>query len=145
VTRHSETLAGEPAHEAPERPRPPRPGTIELAGAILIVGGVLGLFGALTAAPSLPAGTEPFLLVAIALDVGSIVIGVLVRTGRAWILAVNYVAVLGFLDLLAAGTSQLALMVGLADLLVVVILIRHKPWFDAMAAWRRGDEVRLNP
>ena len=48
-----------------------------------------------------------------------------------WLLAVNYVAVLGFLDLLASGGSPLALMLGLADVVVVVILVLNKPWFDA--------------
>ena len=58
--------------------------------------------------------------------------GVLVRLGRLWLVAVNYAAVLGFLDLLGAGASPLALMLGLADVLVVVILFRYKPWFDEL-------------
>lgn len=113
----------------------PRPAVIELAAAILIVGGVLGLIGAIAAAPGLPPNTEPLLVVTVVLDIGAVVIGVLIRMARAWVVAVNYVAVLGFLDLMAAGGSGLALILGVADILVVVILLVNKPWFD-----RRRDE-----
>jgi uncharacterized membrane protein len=118
-----------------EIPPVPRPATIEFAAAILIVGGLLGSLGAGAAAADLPAGTEPLLVVTIVLDVLSVVTGVLIRMGRAWVIAVNYVAVLGFLDLMAAGGSGLALILGVADVLVVVILFLNKPWFDA----RRGE------
>ena len=74
----------------------------------------------------------PLFAVTVALAIGSIVVGLLVRLGRAWLVAVNLAAVLGFLDLLAAGGSPLSLMLGLGDILVVVILFRHKPWFDAL-------------
>jgi len=40
------------------------------------------------------------------------------------------------IDLLGAGASPLSLMLGLADIAVVVILFVHKPWFDAMRRWR---------
>jgi hypothetical protein len=120
-------------------PRPGRPAIVELAAAILIVGGALGLLGGFTAAPGLPSGTESVFVLAIALDVGAIVVGVLVRLGRWWIVAVNYVAVLGFLDLVASGGSVLALLRGVADVVVVVILVLTKPWFDALAAWRAGQ------
>lgn len=147
MTRHAQST--NPEREIDEGPiQPARPAPIELAAAILIVGGAIGLFGAVANAASLPAEAEPFLLLTIALDVGSIVTGVLVRIGRLWILAVNYVAVLGFLDLLAAGGSPLALMLGLADIVVVVILLLHKPWFDAMGRWRATrppDRNRLSP
>jgi hypothetical protein len=53
-----------------------------------------------------------------------------------WLLAVNYVAVLGFLDLLGAGGSPLAFMLGASDIFVVVILFLQKPWFDEMSRWR---------
>jgi hypothetical protein len=122
----------ESSAEAPDRPWPSRPAAVELAGAILIVGGAVGILGSVSAASSLPPGTEPFVALTLALDVGSIALGLLVRLGRLWILAVNYAAVLGFIDLLGAGGSPLSLMLGLADVLVVVILFLHRPWFDAM-------------
>jgi hypothetical protein len=145
VTRHTDAYAPDPAPEAPRPPRPSRPAVVELAAAILIVGGVIGLFGALTAAPRLPAGAEPLLFLTIVLDVGAIVCGVLIRTGRAWVVAVNYVAVLAFLDLLAAASSPLALMIGVGNLAAVVIVLWHKSWFDAVGRWRAGDDADLTP
>jgi hypothetical protein len=63
-------------------------------------------------------------------------VGLLVRLGRAWIVAVNYAVVLGFLDLMGASASSLALMLGLADIVVVVILFLNKPWFDVLRVRR---------
>ncbi len=126
--------------EAEDIPRPARPGAVELAGAILIVSGVLGLIGAIGAASGLPAGTEPILAITAVLNLGSVAIGVLARFGRAWLLAVNYVAVLGFLDLAGAAASGLALLLGVADVIVVVILFLNKPWFEAMRRMRRRVE-----
>jgi uncharacterized membrane protein len=128
--------AEEPAVELPPAPRP---APIELAAAILIVGGVLGVVGAVAAAPGLPPGTEAVLALTVVLDIGSVVIGLLIRMARAWVVAVNYVAVLGFLDLMAAGGSGLALILGVADVFVVVLLFVHKPWFDAR---RRHRDAR---
>ena len=137
MSRQVESLTTETGpDDEPERARPPRPPLVELAAAILIVGGTIGLVGALTA-PTLPTGSEGFLALTVALDVGSIVVGVLVRTGRLWIVDVNYVAVLGFLDLVSAASgSPIALVLGVTNVLAVVILVANKPWFDAMADWR---------
>ena len=117
--------------------RPDRPALIELAAALLIVGGVLGLIALGAALDDVPTGVEAFVVVTAVLDIGAVVIGVLVRFGRAWIVAVNYVAVIGFLDLLAAPSSGLSLIRGVIDLGVVIVLVQHKPWFEAMARWRR--------
>lgn len=138
MTRHAMPDAPDQTGDEPERPWPSRPAAVELAGALLIVGGAAGLLGALSGAANLPPGTEPFLALTVALDVGAIVLGLLVRLGRVWIVAVNYAAVLGFIDLLGAGASPLPLVLGLADIVVVVILFVHKPWFDAMR--RRREE-----
>lgn len=132
MTRHAVPEGPEPSGDEPDAPWPSRPAAVELAGALLIVGGVVNVVGTVTSLSSLPAGIEPFLALTFALAIGSIVVGVLVRLGRFWLLAVNYAAVLGFLDLLGAGASPLALMLGLADVLVVVILFRYKPWFDEL-------------
>jgi len=136
VSRHALGDPAEAAGDEPDLPKPSRPGAVELAGAILIVTGAIGLLGSLATASRLPPGGEPFLALTLALDLGSIILGLLVRLGRFWILAVNYAAVLGFIDLLGAGASPLSLMLGLADIAVVVILFVHKPWFDAMRRWR---------
>ena len=113
-----------PDPDPAELPRPTRPAAVELGAAILIVGGATNLLAALTSLPRLPAGAEMFLAGAIGIAVGSIVLGLLVRIGRAWLLAVNYAAILGFLDLLGAGGSPFSLMLGLAEILVVGILLR---------------------
>ena len=139
MTHHAVPEGPDPA--VADAPPPPRPAAIELAGAILIVGGIIGVLVAFSTAGSLPPGTEPFLFLTIALDIGSIVVGALVRFGRLWILAVNYVAVLGFLDLVGAGTSALALLLGLADFVVVVILFLHKPWFDELRLRRAAQPL----
>ena len=130
--------------------RPARPARVELAAAILIIGGIVGLIQVVASATAVPVGVEPFLAGTVALDAGSIAIGLLIRTGRAWLLAVNYAAVLGFLDLLGAGASPLLLMLGLADILVVGVLLATKPWFDDMRSWRMlmaepGPARRISP
>jgi hypothetical protein len=117
------------ADPAAPRTRRPRPGAVELAAALLIVGGILQLVGAIGAAPSLPAGSEVVLVGSIAIDIATIAAGVLIRSGRLWLIVVNYVAVLGFLDLMRAGSSPVALMLTIADLVVVVILVLNRPWF----------------
>ena len=124
-------------------PRPARPGLVELAAAIMIVTGALGLFAALAFSRGLPPGSEVIFISTIVIGVGSIVLGLLIRVGRMWFLTINYAAVLGFLDLLNAGTSPLSLMLGLSDLVVVGILISHKAWFDAMRDWRAA--LRADP
>lgn len=131
-------MTAQPAEptEPAEPARPSRPAVVELAAAILIVGGFAGLVQVAASSSGLPAGAEPFMAGAVALDAGSMGLGLLIRRGRAWLLAVNYAAVLGFLDLLGAGATPFSLMLGLADLLVVGILFATKPWFDAMRAWR---------
>ena len=136
MTRHTLADGPEPAEHEPEAPRPARPAAVELAAALLIVGGAINVLSAASNISSIPPGTEPFFALTVALAIGSIVVGLLVRLGRSWIVAVNYAAVLGFLDLLGAGASPLALMLGVADIIVVVILFRHKPWFDELSRRR---------
>lgn len=132
MTRHAVPEGPELGVDEADAPWPSRPAAVELAGALLIVGGVVNVVATVASLSSLPAGVEPFLALTFGLAIGSIVVGVLVRLGRFWLLAVNYAAVLGFLDLLGAGASPLALMLGLADVLVVVVLFRYKPWFDEL-------------
>jgi len=141
MTRHTIARTPERTEPEPDRPMPSRPAAIELASAILIVAGVIGLVGSVSIALNPESARDPFLILTAALAIGSIAMGLLIRLGRSWILAVNYVAVLGFLDLLGSGASPLALMLGLADIVVVVILFANKPWFDAMRARRAGEPI----
>lgn len=129
----------EPLHDPsgpPARPvasKPARPPAVELAAAILIVGGTVNLVGAVLAAGGGGTG-DPFLWLTVALNVASVVLGLFARVGRLWLVTVNFAAILGFLDLLGGSVNPAAVMLGLAEILVVVILFRHKPWFDALRA-----------
>jgi len=134
LTRHPIPDQAQATGDEPDRPWPARPAAVELAAALLIVGGTTGLIGLLVSASSRPPGTEPFVALTLILDVGAVVLGLLIRL----ILAVNFAAVVGFIDLLGAGGSPLALMLGVADIAVVVILFLYRPWFDAMRE-RRAD------
>ena len=132
MTRHVLPEGPEPASAETDAPWPARSAAVELAAAILIVGGAISVLSAVSNLSSLPPGVESIVALTVALAIGSIIVGVLVRLGRFWIAAVNYAAVLGFLDLLGAGASPLALMHGLSNVRVVVILFRDKSWFDEL-------------
>lgn len=121
---------------------PPRPALVELAAAILILGSGIGLATAIVS--TLAGARDPFAWLTVALNVGSIALGLATRLGRLWIVTLNYAAVLGFLDILGASTNPQALMIGLSEVAVVLILVARKPWFDAVAAARaraRGAEA----
>ena len=71
----------------------------------------------------------------IALQILTIAVGLLIRTGRAWIAAVNVLAILTFLEILSLSSPlsfALVLLFGLA----FAGAFLNKPWFDRMAAWR---------
>lgn len=104
---------------APERP--PRPVLIEVAAAILIVGGLTSLIGAVTAP-----GVAGILFTM--LNVAMIGLGLLIRRGRAWVLAVNVVAVALFLELTALPAT-FALVSIVMDAIVLWALFRHRRWF----------------
>jgi hypothetical protein len=126
-------------------PLPPRPASIELAAALLIVTGATGL---VTIAGAVVSGlTDPFWWVGVALNAGSVALGVATRVGRLWLVTLNYAAVLAFLDILGASTSPQALMIGITEIVVVVILLLRKPWFDAVAEARAGagEDQPLTP
>jgi hypothetical protein len=122
--------------------RPARPASVELAAAILIVCGAVQLISGIISLSSIPPGVETFAALVFALNVASIALGLIVRTGRAWLVAINFAAILGFLDLLGSGGSPLSLMLGAAEVLVVAILLARKPWFDAMSVWREDETAR---
>ena len=138
--------AADPAEvDASELVRPPRPALVELAAAILIVGGGLQLLFGLATLPNVPPGAEPFAAIALGLNVASIALGLLVRIGRAWLVAVNFAVVLAFLDLLGSGGSPISLTLGAAEVAVVLILFARRPWFDEMRAWRAADQPLTPP
>ena len=108
----------------PAPTRPDRPILVEVAAAILIVGGLTSLIGSL-AAPGIIA------VLLVALNVLMVVLGVLIRRGQAWLIAVNVVAVALFVELTALP-SGFAIIFSLLDAVVLVALIRYRSWFD----WR---------
>jgi hypothetical protein len=128
VTPASEpdATAAPPATTAPRR----RPVLVELASALLIVGGALNLLISIQVLATLgERGDEigPLTLVTIALATATLVLGVLVRFGRAWLVAINVVAVVAFLELTSG--SPIGLLFGGVDTFVVVALLIERPWF----------------
>ena len=117
------------ASRPPVAERPPRPILIELAAAILIVGGmtaVLETIGYLGSGVG-PAGT-PLGALILTLDILTVIVGILIRAGRAWVLDINVVAIALFLEITALP-STFAIVFAALDGLVLVALFRHRAWF----------------
>ena len=130
----------------PAARRPSRPISIEIASAILVVGGLVAIVGTVAAMLGLdPAaadpGARPVIYLILALNALTIVIGLLVRRGRAWLLCINVVAVLLFVELTAIpGGSATAAVLAVLDAFVFVALSRNRDWFDWRPATRDPDE-----
>jgi hypothetical protein len=117
--------------------RPSRPVLVELASAILVVGGLMSVLSSLDVAMHLAeqtSGVEPLAALTIAIGLAAVVLGILVRLGRAWLVAINVVAVAGFLELTSG--SIVGLLFGGLDVFVVLVLMIERPWF----AWRPPTE-----
>lgn len=117
--------------------RPDRPASVEVAAAILIGVGSFGLLalvfivaspGAVDISPSLAAAEA-------ILQLTTVLVGLIVRTGRSWLVAVNMTAILTFLQLL--GGTSISLIFTLMFGLAFGLIWARKPWFDAMRTWRR--------
>jgi len=122
------------------RPPPPRPSAVDLAAAMLVLGGLVG-YGQLVAGDyvvtgSLPA-KDPIVGVAFIVYAASVVLGIVIRMGRGWLAAVNFAAVAAILYLPAFGRPVILLLV-VAHLIAVTILLANRRWFAGMAAWRRS-------
>ena len=93
--------------------------------------------------PDVDPEVAPLLTLFSLVDALMIVVGWLVRTGRSWVLSINVVAIQAFIYL--AGFPNVALVFfGLLSLAVLFALLRHRPWFDAMRAWRAGERDRAS-
>jgi hypothetical protein len=123
------TPAGLPAE--PSGPvRPPRPVAVELASAMMVVSGLISVLTSIESTASLAARDQaslPLAALSLVLGIGFVILGVLVRRGSAWLVAVNVAAVAGFLEL-SSGSAQ-GILFGALDVLVVLILMRQRPWF----------------
>lgn len=116
----------------PTPDRPPRPVLVELAAAILIVGGLTALVcwvGSQLALPSLPADAGIVPAIIVGLNVVAIVTGVSVRTGRYWRFCINIVAIAIFLYL-TAFPNAVAVTFLVLDMIAFVAMIRHRAWFE---------------
>jgi hypothetical protein len=122
---------GAPTPAKEERPpRPRRPVGVELAAAIMIVTGVISTLTSIEAAMTFAAegrADEPLAVASVAFGVATVILGLLVRVGRAWLVAVNVAAVAGFLELIS-GTAE-GWLFGALDVVVVVLLMIDRPWF----------------
>jgi hypothetical protein len=119
--------------------RPERPTRIDFATAVLVVSGAFSIFRRVLDPLVLPDPTsvDPILAVSIVLDALSIAAGILVRMGRAWVLAANLAAIFSFLHL-SASPNPVAIFFGSLYVGVVLVVMSARGWFDAMSAWRRA-------
>ena len=112
-------------------PRPRRPVLVELATAILIIGSGIDALISLEGAATAPTVEGRLLFAAsAALAIALVALGLFVRAGRAWIVAINVVAIAAFLELTSLSFTGLVSMI--LDLAVLAILLRERWWFD----WR---------
>jgi hypothetical protein len=103
---------------------------VEIAAAIMIVSGVIATLTSIEAAMTFSAEgqlDQPLAVASIAFGVATVVLGLLVRVGRAWLVAVNVAAIAGFLEIIS-GTAA-GWLFGALDVAVVVLLMLDRPWF----------------
>jgi hypothetical protein len=129
-------------------PAPARPVSIELAAGVTIGE---GLFGIITSAmaPQVPdASSAGIVGASIALQLLGILVGLLIRSGRAWIVGLNVAAIYAFLYL-SAFPDPVSILLGLGQLFIVGALSfgPNRAWFDAMGEWRAtpGSEAQASP
>lgn len=103
---------------------------MELAAAILVVGGAMDVVMALLAlgqaVPTPEARASA--TIEIAIGVVLVVLGALIRRGQGWLLALNVVAVLAFLGV--ASATPTGLVFAALDVLIVALLLRARWWFQ---------------
>ncbi len=129
------TPAGLPSDE-PGMQRPPRPMAVELATAIVIVTGAMSVLISVEAFARMSELGSPgtgLTLPSLAIGVAMVVLGILLRTGRAWLVGVNVLAIAGFLELISG--APIGIVSGGLDAIAVVVLMVYRPWF----AWRPGQ------
>jgi hypothetical protein len=145
ITTPADSGEAADASQVPVPQRPPRPVLIELASAILIVGGATATVSALAYAGSGQAGgTGPLAFLFLVIDVLTVVVGIRIRSGRWWVLAINVVAVALFLELTALPNA-FAILFAAFDTLVLFALLRHRAWFEwtpEADAGRPGEDDR---
>jgi hypothetical protein len=133
-----------PSQRSPEAPgRPSRPALVELASAVLVVNGAISILASVDVAMRLAEagpGVEPLALITLGIGVISVVLGLLMRFGRAWLVTLNVVAIAAFLELTSGSIA--GLLFGGLDLFVVVVLLLERPWFRWLPDEANGRPVR---
>jgi hypothetical protein len=122
--------------EKPAIERPRRPVLVEVAAAILIVGSAMDVlisFEGMTSAPT--ALGRVLAATSVSVGVLLVILGSLLRKGRAWLVALNVAAVAAFLGL--QSLSLVGILGAVFDMAVVGILLRERWWFQ----WRPPDEA----
>ena len=109
----------------PERPK--RPILVELAAAILIVGSATDAVISFETMATAPQPDRTLAGISVAVALGLVALGLLIRSGRAWLLALNVVAIAAFLEL--RSLSVVGVLSAIIDMLVVGILLRERWWF----------------
>jgi hypothetical protein len=112
----------------PPPERPGRPILVEISAAILIVGGITSLLSDIGYQVG-GGDTGALGLLVSVLNVLTIVVGILIRSGRAWVLSINVVAIALFLELTALPTT-FGIIFSTLDAIVLFTLFRHRAWFD---------------
>ncbi len=128
----------------PRPERPLRPVQVELASAILIVGGITALVGWLVAqifslGIAANAGLIPAIFVI--LNVVAIAMGVAIRRRRYWRLCINVVAI-SILLYLTGVSSPIAIFYVALDVVVFYALFQQRAWFAGNDAPSPGDTPR---
>ena len=124
---------------APRRAFHPRPVLVEVASALLVVGSLVNLLisvDRLLGVAQTGGEIGVPVVITIALATLTLALGLAVRFGRGWLVAINVVAVIGFLELLSE--TPIGLVFGGLDVFVVLALVRERPWFD-WSAQERAD------
>ncbi|MBI2763819.1 MAG: hypothetical protein HYX54_08745 [Chloroflexi bacterium] len=118
---------------------PTRPAAVDFVAAILVFGGLFGMtqlfVGDFVITGSLPA-KGPILGIAAILYGASIGLGLLIRTGRAWLPALNLAGLFALVYFVALGHT-VALLLGIVHGAATVMLFRSRGWFEAVARWRQ--------
>jgi len=116
-------------------PAPRRPASIEAAAGIAIGEAVFGTINALFTPRAQGPDDTMIVGLTVALQLLGFVVGILIRTGRSWLICLNVAAVFGFLYL-SAFPDPVSILLGVGQLVIVATLTSRRGWFDEMRDWR---------
>lgn len=100
---------------------------MELAAAILIIGSTTDIVISLIGLAATTGEPWAWSALSLAVSVGLVALGMLVRNGRAWLVTINVAAVAAFLEL--RSVTAVGVTAAVLDMLVVGLLLRSQWWF----------------